>query len=103
MARVASVTPSGRVRALAFDTDAGAVTMTGNDMRFALRGVGGELLNSTYFSLEPTVGREGRLTGSPVIGGAHGARDPRPGEGRPRDQRPVETRSRAVRARSRTT
>jgi stage II sporulation protein D len=62
MAHVASVTPSGRVRALVFDTDAGPVTMTGNDMRFALRDVGGELLNSTYFSLEPTVGREGRLT-----------------------------------------
>lgn len=61
MARVGSVTASGRVRTLAFDTDAGVVTMTGNDMRFALRGVGGELLNSTYFSLEPVVGREGRL------------------------------------------
>lgn len=62
MARVGSVTPSGRVRTLAFDTDAGVVTMTGNDMRFALRSVSGELLNSTYFSLEPVVGRDGRLT-----------------------------------------
>ncbi|MBC7894884.1 MAG: SpoIID/LytB domain-containing protein [Cytophagaceae bacterium] len=62
MVRVGSLTPSGRVRTLAFDTDLGLVTMTGNDMRFALRSVGGELLNSTYFSLEPVVGREGRLT-----------------------------------------
>lgn len=62
MAQVANLTPSGRVRAIAFDTDMGVVTMTGNDMRFALRGVGGELLNSTYFSLEPVVGRDGRLT-----------------------------------------
>lgn len=61
MARVASLTPSGRVGALTFETDAGSVTLTGNDIRFALRGFGGEILNSTYFSVEPVVGPDGRL------------------------------------------
>ncbi|MGQ0646026.1 MAG: SpoIID/LytB domain-containing protein [Gemmatimonadaceae bacterium] len=72
MARVASLTPSGRVGRLAFDTDAGTVTMTGNDMRFALRDVGGEILNSTYFSLEPVVGRNGGLSQLTLRGRGNG-------------------------------
>lgn len=61
MVRAESMTPSGRVAVLAIDTDRGTVRLKGNEMRFALRGVGGEILNSTYFSLEPILKRDGRL------------------------------------------
>ncbi|MCC6318650.1 MAG: SpoIID/LytB domain-containing protein [Gemmatimonadaceae bacterium] len=72
MARVAATTPSGRVRELALDTEAGTVTLSGNDMRFALRDARGEWLNSTYFSLEPTIERGGRLTRLTLRGRGNG-------------------------------
>jgi stage II sporulation protein D len=70
--RVSGLTPSGRVEALLLDTEAGTVTMRGNEMRFALRGLGGEILNSTYFSLEPGASREGRLTQLTIRGRGNG-------------------------------
>jgi stage II sporulation protein D len=72
MARVVSRTPSGRVGVLAFDTDAGTITMRGNDIRFAFRGLGGEILTSTYFSLEPVVGPGGRLSQLSLRGQGNG-------------------------------
>lgn len=50
--RIASRTPSGRVGTLAIEGARGEATLRGNEIRYALRGPGGELLNSTYFSLE---------------------------------------------------
>jgi len=48
---VDGTTPSGRNRAIAIATSTGRWTVRGNDMRFVLRGAGGEILPSTYFSL----------------------------------------------------
>lgn len=59
--RVGEHTRSGRVESLIVESEGGTVKMRGNEMRFGLRAVGGEILNSTYFSLEPVVGRDGRL------------------------------------------
>jgi stage II sporulation protein D len=49
---VTSTTPSGRVGLLAITTDRGTFSVRGNDIRFVLRAPGGEILNSTYFSVE---------------------------------------------------
>lgn len=49
-------TPSGRVATLRIDTDAGRYLLRGNDVRYVLRPPGGEILNSTYFSVEPDGG-----------------------------------------------
>ena len=43
-------TPSGRMAALLVQTDSGAYTLRGNDIRFVLRDPKGAILNSTYFS-----------------------------------------------------
>ena len=51
---VASRTPSGRVGTITITTDRGNFVVRGNDTRFVLRAPGGELLNSTYFSVETT-------------------------------------------------
>lgn len=59
--RVAGRTRSGRVAALALETDAGSVQLRGTELRATLRSARGEILNSTYFSPEPVVGRDGRL------------------------------------------
>ncbi|MGA9838440.1 MAG: SpoIID/LytB domain-containing protein [Gemmatimonadaceae bacterium] len=44
-------TPSGRVGQLRVQTTLGSYILRGNDMRYVLRNVGGEILNSTYFSV----------------------------------------------------
>jgi stage II sporulation protein D len=44
-------TPSGRVAALTVQTESGAYTLRGNDIRFVLRDPKGAILNSTYFTL----------------------------------------------------
>ena len=56
---VTEVTPAGRVAALTVDTDRGRWTMRGNDIRAALRTVSGEMMYSTYFSVDAVEGREG--------------------------------------------
>jgi stage II sporulation protein D len=56
---VTSVTPGGRVGILTVDTDRGRWALRGNDIRSALRSPAGELLYSTYFSVEATTGRGG--------------------------------------------
>ncbi len=58
---VESHTPSGRIGTLVIDGTVGATTLRGNAIRYALRAAGGELLNSTYFSIESSgSGTEGR-------------------------------------------
>ncbi|MEK6611271.1 MAG: SpoIID/LytB domain-containing protein [Gemmatimonadota bacterium] len=54
-------TPSGRVGRLVIETDAGRFTLRGNDVRYVLRPSGGEILNSTYFSVEAETGAGGSL------------------------------------------
>ncbi|MGI8499192.1 MAG: SpoIID/LytB domain-containing protein [Gemmatimonadaceae bacterium] len=54
-------TPSGRVRALAVDTDRGRYLLRGNEIRFTMRSAGGEILNSTYFSVESEPDGDGVL------------------------------------------
>ena len=44
-------TASGRVAALAVQTESGTYTLRGNDIRFVLRDPKGAILNSTYFTL----------------------------------------------------
>ncbi len=58
---VASQTPSGRVGTLTVTSDHGNFVLRGNDIRFVLRSSGGEILNSTYFSVESTSGPNGAL------------------------------------------
>jgi stage II sporulation protein D len=56
VARVIGVrnrTASGRVAILDVETDRGIFPLRGNDIRYVLRVPGGEILNSTYFSVEP--------------------------------------------------
>jgi stage II sporulation protein D len=43
-------TPSGRIAALAVQTESGTYTLRGNDIRFVLRDPKGAILNSTYFT-----------------------------------------------------
>jgi len=65
-------TPSGRVGQLVITTDRGKFTLRGNDIRSVLRGPGSEMLNSTYFSLEPEKGRDGSLARVVVRGNGYG-------------------------------
>jgi len=46
-------TPSGRVAALEIETQKGIYALQGNDIRYVMRQPGGEILYSTYFSVEP--------------------------------------------------
>jgi stage II sporulation protein D len=71
-ARIEGRTVSGRVRALLLDTDAGTLRLSGTALREALRSRRGEILNSTYFSLEPVIGRDGRLTQLTIHGTGNG-------------------------------
>ena len=54
---VSAVTPAGRVGTLTVDTDRGRWAMRGSEIRSALRSPAGELLFSTYFSVEVVPGR----------------------------------------------
>jgi stage II sporulation protein D len=56
---VAAVTPAGRVATLTVDTDRGRWSMRGTEIRSALRSPAGELLYSTYFSVDVVPGRRG--------------------------------------------
>ena len=56
---VTAVTPAGRVGTLTVDTDRGRWTLRGNEIRSALRTAAGDLLYSTYFSVDVVPGRAG--------------------------------------------
>jgi stage II sporulation protein D len=66
------LTPSGRVSAVQIATESGTYRVRGNDMRFVLRSRDGEILASTYFSLEPVIGRDGRMTQLTLRGAGNG-------------------------------
>ncbi|HEY5440582.1 MAG TPA: SpoIID/LytB domain-containing protein [Gemmatimonadaceae bacterium] len=68
---VADVTPAGRVGTLTVETDRKTIALHGNEMRSALRLPSGEILYSTYFSVDAVAGRDGieRLT---LNGGGNG-------------------------------
>ena len=69
--RVTDVTPVGRVAALAVDTDRGSWTLRGNQIRQALRLPSGEMLYSTYFSVDAEV-HGGEVTSLALDGGGNG-------------------------------
>lgn len=58
---VESRTPSGRVGILAIHTDRGNFALQGNHIRYVMRDAGGEILPSTYFSVEPEIAGDGRV------------------------------------------
>jgi stage II sporulation protein D len=69
---VESRTPSGRVRTLGIGTSRGHFTLRQNDIRFVLRSTGGEILNSTYFSVESRTDPDGALSSLVVRGNGNG-------------------------------
>jgi stage II sporulation protein D len=62
--KVGGLTSSGRVAAVVVTTQRAALRLQGNDMRYVLRAVGGEILPSTYFELDAATAPGGltRLT-----------------------------------------
>lgn len=69
---VESRTPSGRVGRLLIATERGNFALRGNDIRYVLRTPGGEILNSTYFSVQPESRSEGGLARILVKGNGYG-------------------------------
>ena len=69
---VESRTPSGRVRTLAIGTSRGHFSLRQNDIRFVLRSAGGEILNSTYFSVDSRQDPDGAITSLVIRGNGHG-------------------------------
>lgn len=69
---VESRSPSGRVASAAFLTDRGTYSVRGNDVRYVLRKAGGEILNSTYFSVTTDAGRDGSLARLVIRGNGYG-------------------------------
>jgi stage II sporulation protein D len=69
--RVTDVTPAGRVATLEVETDRRTLALRGNDIRSALRLPGGEILYSTYFSVDAVTGRDGVETLT-LSGGGNG-------------------------------
>jgi stage II sporulation protein D len=65
-------TESGRVESLAIVTDRGRHVLRGNNIRYVLRAPNGEILNSTYFSVESTAGADGRLSRLMITGTGYG-------------------------------
>ena len=68
---VTDVTPAGRVSALTVDTDRGSWTMRGNEIRAALRTTSGEMMYSTYFSVD-AVEEDGLVRSLELRGGGNG-------------------------------
>lgn len=69
---VESRTPSGRVARLVFLTDRGSVSVRGNDVRYVLRRPGGEILNSTYFTVATEAGPGGGIARVVIRGNGYG-------------------------------
>ncbi len=68
---VTDVTPAGRVGELMVETDQRTITVRGNEVRSALRLPSGEILYSTYFSVDAKAGRDG-VESLTVHGGGNG-------------------------------
>lgn len=58
---VVARTPSGRVGTLEIEAAQGIFQLRGNDIRYVMRVAGGEILASTYFSIESEHRRDGQL------------------------------------------
>ena len=69
---IGSHTPSGRVGTLTITTDRGNFVLRGNDIRYVLRAPGGEILNSTYFSVESMLGPDGSVAQLTLHGMGYG-------------------------------
>jgi stage II sporulation protein D len=69
---VASQTPSGRVGTLTVTTERGNFVVRGNDTRYVLRNPGGEILPSTYFSVDSNTDFDGTLTRLTIRGNGNG-------------------------------
>lgn len=69
---VGSRTTSGRVGTLVVTTDRGRFTLRGNDIRYVMRAPGGEILNSTYFSVLATPGVDGAIAKLTLTGTGYG-------------------------------
>ena len=69
---IGSRTPSGRVGTLVVTTDRGRFTLRGNDIRYVMRSPGGEMLNSTYFSVVATRGGDGAIAKLTLTGTGYG-------------------------------
>jgi stage II sporulation protein D len=69
---VGSRTQSGRVGTLIVTTDRGRYTLRGNDIRYVMRPAGGEILNSTYFSVSATRGSDGAIAKLSLTGTGYG-------------------------------
>ena len=65
-------TPSGRVARLILAAEHGNFTLRANDIRYVLRVPGGEILNSTYFSVQTETRRDGSLSRLVVKGNGYG-------------------------------
>ena len=65
-------TESGRVAILSIGTDRGNFILRGNDTRFVLRPPGGEILNSTYFSVAADQGSDGSVARVTIRGTGYG-------------------------------
>lgn len=65
-------TPSGRVGTLKIATDRGNYVLRGNDIRYVLRAPGGEILNSTAFTVETTEARDGSIARLTLRGTGYG-------------------------------
>ena len=64
-------TKSGRTAAADIETDRGAYVVRGDDIRYVLRS-SGEMLPSTYFSVDPEYGQDGILSKLTVRGQGYG-------------------------------
>jgi len=69
---VTSRTSSGRVGTLALTTERGSYALRGNEIRFVMRTPGSEILASTYFSPDVTMGADGRVERVTLRGGGNG-------------------------------
>ncbi len=69
---IASHTPSGRVGTLTISTDRGNYVLRGNDIRFVLHKPGGEILESTYFSVATATAPDGSLARLTLHGMGYG-------------------------------
>jgi stage II sporulation protein D len=69
---IRSRTPSGRAGTLEIETERGVFPLRGNDIRYVLRAPSGEILPSTYFSVETRTGRDGLLEQLTVRGQGNG-------------------------------
>ncbi|HYC51937.1 MAG TPA: SpoIID/LytB domain-containing protein [Gemmatimonadaceae bacterium] len=65
-------TESGRVGTLRITTDGGQYSVQKNAARFVLRNPSGEILNSTYFSVDASHDRDGVITALTLTGQGYG-------------------------------